>query len=80
MLVLLAVHGMLAKQMHDVMNDVNLPESPTARATEAYCGHAMETKIDWHGLFVLTINMQGEITNVIFFFSDKPINSVKLRL
>lgn len=64
MLVLLAVHGMLTKQTHKVMNGVNLPESLTARATEAYRGHAMEAKIDWNGLFVLTINAQGEITNV----------------
>lgn len=64
MLVLLTVCGMLTKQTRYVMNGVNLLESLTARATEAYRGHAMETKIDWHGLFVLTVNAQGEITNV----------------
>lgn len=64
MLVLLTARGMLTKQTRDVMNGVNLLESLTARAAEAYRGNAMETKIVGHGLFVLTINAQGEITNV----------------
>lgn len=61
---MLTVRGMLTKQTRNVMNGVNLLESLTARATEAYRGHAMETKIDWYALFVVTINAQGEITNV----------------